>query len=102
MTTLRFSNGKCVEAHAPEYPSAILTKFFENVRKHYLGKTPEEITRHALGYAEVIKDWPAPGDMKYGWALTKNQVRMDMESYAEQAEAARKEQLQNSKLEMTG
>lgn len=102
MKTLRFFGGKCVEAHAPVYPSQILTSFFANVIQHYLGKTPEEISRHARGYAEAIKEWPAPSDMKYGWVLTKASVSADMEIFAAEAEAARKEILSAAKLEKVG
>ena len=96
---LHFSSGKCVGATAPEYPSAILTGFLANVAKCYIGKTPEEISIHARKWAEAIRDMPAPSDMPFGWALTQASVRADLETYASEAEAARKEILEHSTLE---
>lgn len=86
---LRFHNGRCIEAHAPVFKSGILTSFFANVIQHYQGKTPTEISRHAREYSAAMLHWPAPSDMPYGWTLTKNVVRMTMEDYAREAEAAR-------------
>ena len=85
-----FANGRCIAAHAPVFQSAILTSFFANVIQYYLGKMPSEISIHARKYSDAMLHWPAPSDMRLGWALTKNVVRMTMDQYADEAENARR------------
>lgn len=86
--SLHFSNGRCVSANVQEFESATINAFFSNVTAFYKGKTPAEIARHARGMSEAVKDWPAPRDALFGWALMKSCVRMQLDQFADEADAA--------------
>ena len=88
---LNFSNGRCVSATAQAFQSETINSFFRNILAHYHGKTPAEIAKHARGMSEAVKDWPAPRDALVGWALMQSCVRMQLDQFADEADATAQE-----------
>ncbi len=97
--SLHFSSGKCVEARFKPLASESMNEFFRSVTASYIGKSPEEIAGHARAWSESVKDWPAPRDAVFGWALTQSLIRMALDQFASEAEAAGMEILNDAKLE---
>ena len=85
---LHFSDGRCVSASVETFGSETINSFFANVIAHYKNKTPAEIAKHARGYSEAVKDWPAPRDALFGWALLQSSVRLQLDQFADESEAA--------------
>ncbi len=90
-SSLQFSNGRCISANVKSFDSETINAFFANIIAHYKGKTPAEIAKHARAWSLAVKDWPAPRDALFGWALMQACVRLQLDQFADEAEAAAQE-----------
>ncbi len=86
--SLQFLNGRCVSAQVQTFESETINAFFRNIIAHYHGKAPAEIAKHARAYSEAVKEWPAPRDAMFGWSLMQACVRMHLDQFANEADAA--------------